>query len=43
MIATLQKEGQQALAALQGQVQTLPGIEAEDVAAALQFFADNAS
>lgn len=43
MIATLQKEGQQALAALQGQVQTLPGIEAEEVAAALQFFADNAS
>lgn len=45
MIAALQKDGPPALAALQaqGQVQPLPGVEADEVAAALKFFAEAAA
>jgi tryptophanyl-tRNA synthetase len=43
MIAALQKDGFEALATLQTKVQTLPGIEAAEVAAALRFFSDTAS
>ncbi|MEO7886135.1 MAG: tryptophan--tRNA ligase, partial [Polaromonas sp.] len=45
MIATLQKEGYAAFAALQGQKQlhTLPDVDAEDVQLALQFFTTSSS
>ena len=38
-ISMLQKEGETALAALQGKVETAPGVTQHDVAVALKFFA----
>lgn len=43
MISTLQKEGAGALAALQNQLQILPGIEVTEVQAALRFFTSETS